>query len=245
VSIPAAEFRGSRAGRYGTGQRAVSGGMDPDMKRMALFAGGIATVLAVLFAASALMRHRGSEVPVIAAAPGPIRVKPENPGGMKIDAAESDLFSGGADTGAAKLSPPAETPDTTALRAGAQPAAPLPVASAMPAPPKPAAVASAAKPAVATAAPPPSAKPAAAPAGKAMVQLAALESQDAARAQWHLLSKKMPDILGGREPSYSKTEHDGKVFWRVRTSGFADVAQARIFCDRVRAKGGSCSVADF
>ena len=44
----------------------------------------------------------------------PIRVKPENPGGMKIDGAENDVFSGGSDTSNAKLAAAAENPDTEA-----------------------------------------------------------------------------------------------------------------------------------
>jgi hypothetical protein len=79
----------------------------------------------------------------------------------------------------------------------------------------------------------------------AMVQLAALASEDAARDEWQKLSKRMPELLNGRHPVYSRTEHDGHTLWRIRTSGFADAAQARAFCDHMRQKGGSCSVADF
>lgn len=78
-----------------------------------------------------------------------------------------------------------------------------------------------------------------------MVQLAALTSEEAARAEWAQLVKKMPDVLSGKQPNYSRIERDGRPFWRVRTSGFADVAQARNFCDHIRAKGAGCSVADF
>ena len=78
-----------------------------------------------------------------------------------------------------------------------------------------------------------------------MVQLAALPTEDAARTEWQHLAKRMPDLLNGRQPSISRTERGGHTFWRVRTSGFADIAQARAFCDHVRAKGGGCSVADF
>ena len=76
-----------------------------------------------------------------------------------------------------------------------------------------------------------------------MIQLAALPSEEAARAEWTQLTKKMPDLLNGRQPNFSRIERDGHTYWRVRTAGFADVAQARGFCDRVRAKGGGCSVA--
>ena len=36
----------------------------------------------------------------------------------------------------------------------------------------------------------------------------------------------MPDLLHERHAAISKTEHDGQTLWRVRTGGFADVAQA-------------------
>ena len=70
-------------------------------------------------------------------------------------------------------------------------------------------------------------------------------SEDAAKSEWQRLSKRLPDLLGQRKPAFSKTEHDGKALWRVRTGGFADVAQATAFCEKVRAKGAGCSVADF
>jgi hypothetical protein len=270
LSIPNSGYRGSRAGRYGTGR--FRHGMDPHTRRLVLFAGGLAAVLATLIGASALMGRHSGEVPVVTADTRPVREKPINPGGMKVDGAENDVFSAGSDTSDARLAAAAESPDAKAFRAPAapSPAPPLaaataatpapmveaPAATAMEPPPPPAPV-PAAKPAVVAMAPPAPkpvpAKPAAAavesrPATSAhqlMVQLAALSSEDAARAEWAQLAKKMPDLLNGRQPSYSRTERDGHTFWRVRTAGFADVAQARTFCDRVRAKGAGCSVADF
>jgi hypothetical protein len=229
--------------------------MDPDMRRMALFAGGIGTVLVLLIGASALTGRHSGETPVVTADTRPIRVKPENPGGMKIDGAENDVFSAGADTGNAKLAPAAETPDTKAWRsASVAPApaaaeAPAPAALTLPAamPQKAAAPPAAAKPPVAALAPTKllvAAAPPAAPGHTATVQLAALASEDAAHGEWQALSKRLPDLLGGRQPSYSRTEHDGHTFWRLRTSGFSDAAQARGFCDKVRAKGVGCSVTE-
>jgi cell division septation protein DedD len=227
--------------------------MDPDTRRLVMFAGGLGAVLVVLIGASALIGRHSNVIPVVTADDRPIRVKPDNPGGMKIDGAENDVFSGGSDTTNAKLAPASENPDTKALRTASAPpppvvAAPTPAAVAPPpvtkqavvAAAKPAPVVTATKPSVAAveAHPPASGH-------QAMVQLAALASEEAARNEWQELSKRMPGLLNGHQPSYSHTERDGHTFWRVRTSGFADVAQARTFCDHVRQKGGGCSVADF
>ncbi|HEX2940801.1 MAG TPA: SPOR domain-containing protein [Rhodopila sp.] len=272
-----------------------------------MFAGGVGGVLALLIAASAITGHRGGQIPVVSADPGPIRVRPENPGGMHVDAAENDVFSGGSDTTNTRLAPAAEVPNTKALEAEEAPpapavmaeAAPSPAASAPVEPPVPAAQAvapaapvaphrvtnsvpparpsavartesAAARPgtAVATATPalarpaltvPPSADRSSpdktqadrqaekrlTPGHTVAVQLAAMTSEDAAKAEWLRLSKRLPDLFSSHTPALSRVEHDGHTFWRLRTIGFSDISQARTFCDHVRAKGGNCSIADF
>jgi cell division septation protein DedD len=264
LSIPNPGYRGARAGRYGTGQQPARPGMDPDMRRMAMFAGGVGTVLVLLIGASALTSRPSGEVPVVTADARPLRVKPENAGGMKVLGADSDVFSGGSDAKNVKLAPAAETPNTKAWQSASTTPAPAAEASAPatvapPPPVKPAAVAVAPPPSVkpaivatskvAPAPPPPkpmaATPPAAAVSRSATVQLAALSSEQAARGEWEALSKRMPDLLGSRQPSYSRTDRNGRTFWRVRTAGFTDVAQARGFCEKVRAKGVGCSVAEF
>jgi hypothetical protein len=211
----------------------------------------------------------------------PIRVKPENPGGLQVAGGGNDIFSGGSDTNAARLAPPPEVPNPKALTAPPPPVAAVPAAPsvaaqanvqpptaaprttapatgastaavtkpnqaqslAMVTPAKPAAVAAPDK--HAAVAVPADKHPATAPGKAATVQLAALSSEDAAKAEWQLLLKRMPDILGGHQPSFVKAERDGRTFWRVRTTGFSDVSQARTFCEKVRAKGGGCTVAEF
>ena len=85
---------------------------------------------------------------------------------------------------------------------------------------------------------PPAAKP-------VSVQLAALLTEDAAKAEWQQMEHRMPEVLSGHTPNFSRFERDGRTYWRVRVSGFGDMQQAKTFCERVRAKSASCSVADF
>jgi hypothetical protein len=258
LSIPNPGYRGNRVGRYGTGQGRIRQGMDPDTRRLMIFAGGLGAVLIVLIGASALMGRRSNEVPIVAADSRPIREKPANPGGMKIDAAENDVFSGGSDNGNARLAPTSEAPDTRALRTAAALPPALATTTTTPAVLESSAPGPASKPAVVVANTPLSGKPAPtkpavaatethppASGRQPMVQLAALTSEDAARAEWAQLTKKMPDLLNGRQPNFSRIERDGHTFWRVRTGGFSDVAQARGFCERMRAKNVGCSIADF
>ena len=134
------------------------------------------------------------------------------------------------------LSPPQPSPAIPPSALAAMPALPARQAprSAVPAAIAPAARSGAAVPAPVTPA-----------AGSAQVQLAALVSEELAMSEWSRLSRKMPDLLGGRHPSVLKSEHDGKTFFRLRTGGFASAAQAGAFCEQIRLKGNGCTVATF
>jgi SPOR domain len=248
--------------------------MDPGTRRLALIAGGLGgTLLLVVGGWSAIGHHSGT-VPVVQADSRPIRVKPDNPGGMQVAGANEDILSGDPDTNSGKLAPPPETPNPQAMRAPPPPpvvASPAPAtapaalsgaakltpdksaaapvkAAALPAPDKAAAADKAAvaqdkhaSTAAATPAPDHNA-----PAAKgALVQLAAVSSEAAAKVEWQRLQKRMPDLLDHRQPAISKIDREGHTLWRVRTGGFSDFSQATVFCERVRAKGTGCSVADF
>lgn len=202
----------------------------------------------------AVMGRRATVVPVIEADSRPIRVKPENPGGMQVVGADEQV-SGGSAGGAERLAPATETPAPQALRAQMQQGAPAAVAAAPAAAavPEAPAVAAGGSPLPDTPVRPQVAARAAAPAvptkpaagGATMVQLAALDSEAAAQGEWQRLGKRMPELLGDRRPVVQRAERDGKAVWRVRTGGFADVAEATGFCTKVRAKGGSCTIASF
>ena len=75
------------------------------------------------------------------------------------------------------------------------------------------------------------------------VQFAASPSKADAQAAWQQLRHRMPRLLVGREPIFIKVAHDGGDFWRLRTDGFATVADADAFCAQVRSAGAACVVA--
>jgi hypothetical protein len=82
-------------------------------------------------------------------------------------------------------------------------------------------------------------------AGGTEVQLAAMESEHAAMAEWSRLSKRMPELFASHHPAVVEAQRDGKTFYRLRTGGFADIAQATAFCTQVKSKGGVCAIASF
>lgn len=219
-----------------TTYRAARPSMDTGTRRMLLAAAGLGALLLAGMGVWAFTGRGAAVVPVIEADNRPLRVKPENPGGMQV--------VGGEDTGTGPrgMAPAAEVPAPQALRAQLAPAAaPAPVA------PQPAPVAVVPAPAPAPKPVPASAAaPRPAQAGSAtLVQLAAVDNEPAAQSEWQRLSRRMPELLGERRVVVQRAERDGKPIWRVRTGGFTDIADATEFCTRVRAKGANCSIASF
>ena len=138
-----------------------------------------------------------------------------------------------------------ESQPSASLRPHPAAAQPKPIAASAPvktAPPLPAAAVPHATHAAA-AVPVPSALSAAV--SGTQVQLASVHSEEAAMAEWQRLAHKFPELLGSRHPVVSKTDIGGKPWWRLRTSGFADVTQATLFCERMKTQGGGCTVAAF
>ena len=236
LNIPAGSWRPRPRGSF----------IDPQVKRIGVVAAGLAAVLGLGFGGYSLVVHRPHTVPVIEADSRPIRVRPDNPGGMQVVGADELVGSG---TGPAAMAPPPEVPAPQALRAKinaethpamqpvsmvSPPAEPSSPISSMPEQRAPAA----ARPALL-------AKPSSAPATGTQVQLAALESEQAAMMEWQRLSHRMPDLLSARQPAVQRAERDGKSIYRLRTGGFADIASATAFCVQVRSKGAGCSIASF
>lgn len=225
--------------------------------RMVAVGGGLAAML-VAGGAIAWGLSRGGgirAVPLIEADARPFKVRPDDPGGLRVPNQDELIFErsrgSSAQPPAARLAPEPEAPRIDALRAQvAQPpqpaAAPAATPGATPVPagrvPAPAAAPQPAPQASAPAAPPP-ARATPAPNGAIRIQLGALTSEEAARAEWDRLARRHPDLLGAFRPQVVRFERDGQpTLHRLRTGGFADAASASAHCERLRAERVPCVV---
>ncbi len=250
----------------------------PGAGRLALIAGGIGGALVLIAGSWAVSGGGKGAVPVVNAPSGPIRIAPENRGGMQVAGMNDPILSGDFASHEAALAPLPETPKPRALRTQIQAEgansperrhppqqkksehAPVVNPEQATAPELLRAGKSVEeavrRPTTAPAEPVPStgalgggraAHHARAPVadGATRVQLAALSSEEAAKTEWKRMLKHMPELLAGRRPLFLRVEHDGHVFWRLRTGDFADHAKAAEFCAAVRSKGAECMVSSF
>jgi hypothetical protein len=74
------------------------------------------------------------------------------------------------------------------------------------------------------------------------VQLSSAKTEAAAQLDWDKLAKKQPDLFRDHHALFQKSNEPGPAPWRLRASGFTDPAQAKSFCDKIKAKGGQCTV---
>jgi len=221
--------------------------------RLIAIGGGLAATLVVGAALVWGMSRAGGprSVPLIEPDPRPFKVRPDDPGGLRVPNQDELIFErnrGPANSGGARLAPEPEAPRLDALRAQVAQPAPQPIAppQAVPAPAAPVARNGApptTAPAEAPAAPAPAARPAPAPGGAVRVQLGALTSEESARGEWDRLARRHADLLGAFRPQVLRFERDGQAtLFRLRTGGFADAAAAGAFCEQARARNIPCVV---
>lgn len=228
--------------------------------RMLAVGGGLAAMLVAGGAIAWGLSRGGASraVPLIEADARPFKVRPDDPGGLRVPNQDELIFERSrgstAQPPAARLAPEPEAPRLDALRAQvAQPPQPAVAPALAPAPsgatPAPAGRASApaAPPQAAAPAPAPAAAPAGrvtpAPNGVIRIQLGALTSEEAARGEWDRLARRHPDLLGAFRPQVVRFDREGQTtLYRLRTGGFADVASAREQCERLRAERVPCLV---
>jgi cell division septation protein DedD len=226
--------------------------------RMLAVAGGLLGVVALAGAVAWGVSRMGPHVvPVIEADVRPLKVRPENPGGMVVPNQDQLVLEPIAVRreaerrgGSAKLDAGPEAPQLDLLQRQAAPPPPITAApqaaqqpAQQPAPQAPTALANAVPLA------PPVAAPIAAPVaprlapvanGRAMIQLGALTTEEAARAEWDRMAKRVPE-LAGFQPRISKLEREGQApLYRLRAGGLADAAAAKSLCDTIKTKGGAC-----
>jgi hypothetical protein len=170
---------------------------------------------------------------VIAAPEGDYKVKPADPGGMKVEGEGDTAFaaSAGAEPkGAINVDAMPEAPVKAAPKA--QPQQPVQTAQQKAAPPAaPKATPKAAAPAPAPAAP--------AAGGGGTVQLGAFSSQAGANSAWKAMSTRFK-YLEPLTHSVTTTTIGGKTLYRLRASG----PGASNLCGRLRVAGESCVVVD-
>lgn len=232
---------------------------------MAVFAGGL------WFAYQQGARHGAppqqtasdGNVPLIRADQRPIKVKPDQPGGMDVPDRDKLVFNekeGGPPV--EKLLPPPERPAPLPKQAMAPPPIPAPptlsatpapvietVTAAKPAgqPPAPTKV-TAAKPApVKTEA---ASKPAAAvtpvsagSTGGIRVQLGSLRSPEAARDEWQRLKRVNSDLLGRLTAVAVRAEVPDKgTYYRVEAGPLGDADAASRLCDELKKRNLGCTI---
>jgi cell division septation protein DedD len=210
-------------------------------------------------------RAPSGEIPLIHADTDPIKVKPDDPGGMEIPNRDRFVFNPTGGMPAERLLPPPETPlprpvpaittvvaqpSTEPVTAAAPPspapaAAPTPPASAAATPP-PAATAPAPAPVVpappqAAAVPPPSA-------GSDIkgyrLQLGAVKAPEFAKQEWDRIKRQNADLVGALSVSVDRVDLGGRgVFYRIHAGPIADAAQAERLCAQLRQRGVGCILA--
>ena len=71
------------------------------------------------------------------------------------------------------------------------------------------------------------------PIGSPLVQLGAFENKNLAKSEWQRFEKLLGSILFSKKMIVQKAESGGKIFYRLRASGFDDISDARQFCSAI------------
>lgn len=207
-------------------------------------------------------------VPVVRAAPGPIKLRPETPGGMKVPFQDKLVYDQLSQAENKKektrlLLPPEEPVARPKARAGTPSAqAPAktevlrlleetpqvtlakPVEKTTPVAPAPAVTVKAKPAAVAKAAPKVAAAiPPAKAATGVRVQIAAMGSDQKAHKQWARLQKAHGDLLGGLGLHVQRVDLGAKgIFFRLQAGPLAGIAAAKALCAKLKQRKIGCLI---
>jgi len=78
------------------------------------------------------------------------------------------------------------------------------------------------------------------PAGTRLVQLGAFDNEAQARDEWNRIALKFGPLMAGKGRVIQPAESAGRVFYRLRATGFGDLADARRFCAALVGKDLHC-----
>ncbi|GAA0306938.1 hypothetical protein GCM10009087_16130 [Sphingomonas oligophenolica] len=200
---------------------------------------GLAIIAAAIFGFYWYKQHQRADGngALIAAQEGDYKVKPDNPGGLKVEG-EGDTAiatSDGAGGGNASIDLSA-TPETPVAGTRAAPAA------AMTAGASKAVVAIPASGGKLTAARPSAAPAAGASVGGALVQLGSFPDEASANAAWERASKRFT-YLAPLGKSVQMAEVNGRTVYRLRVNA-GSANQATELCGKLKVAGEACFVAN-
>ena len=212
---------------------------------------GLAVVLAIgVMAMSAgalwigyrvsLNRSQPTETPIIHADNQPVKVRPDDPGGMEIPNRDRLVFNPRGAEPAERLRPPPETPlPRPAPPSGGQ-AAPAPVAPA----PAPAAQAPIKPPGQAQVAPasvPPQTAMAGIEGKGYRLQVGAVKTPESARQEGDRIKRQNSDLLGSLSLGAERVDLGERgIFFRIQVGPIADAATAERLCAQLRQRNVGC-----
>ena len=211
----------------------------PVGKVLALVVLGLAVLAAIIFGIYTLQNRPSADGELIAAQEGDYKVKPDDPGGLKVkgegDAAIA-TSAGKAGNGSIDLNAVPEKPiDGRRVAAGAKPAG-AGGSNAVAQVPASGGKLVAAQPVTVNRGP-----AAGAPGSGSLVQLGAYPSEAAANAAWSGFSKRF-SYLAPLGQSIQSVATGGKTLYRLRVNA-GSANQAADICGRLRVAGESCFVA--
>lgn len=205
------------------------------------------------------------EPPIIRAQEGPIKVRPEEPGGMAVPDQDKEVFTrletGKRPANVERLLPPPDNPmERPAPEAASETAEAAPeTQEAAPETPEAASETQEADQPTADSSsdqeirrmeirsgyeivlrkkppPPPAAS------GAFAVQIASLRSEAAARARWNDLKRRYPDLLRGLSLSVDRAGSEKGAQYRLRAGPLPDRAAAKRLCDRLNEREVGCLI---
>lgn len=201
-----------------------------------------------------LDRGRQDAPRVIAAPEGPVRVAPEDPGGVETPFTGLKIYNEpvppDSEAESSNLAAPAETPmgetgETQTSTSALVEAVPVETPEATPpaaATPEPETVRLTPPPAETAAVPTPSTTAAAA-SGAAVLQIGAYESEEIAEAAWRRFRTRHADFAANLDRDIQRADLGDKGVWyRVRVGPYGERGAAVEACETLKSAGGNCFV---